>query len=321
MYKLLVVLIVSLILARVTNSLHEINEGHVGVYWRFGALLNRVSEPGWNVAMPLVDRISQVQTTVQTDRVENIPCGTSSGVMLWFSAIEVVNRLRADAVIDTIRKYGPDYDKIWILDKIHHEINQFCSKHTLHEVYISKFDMLDESLAEALQEGCNKYAPGIEIIATRVTKPTIPYDVREQYIELELQRAKLNVASAHQKVVEVESETTRKISVIRAQAAANVSAIEGARDLVARRIEANCSQVADAVHLAHERTLADADHYTRTREAEANSVLLTSAYARKKQLEELSRVPKRYFVERGEDVLEGWGRAVQGGGAGNPKVV
>jgi hypothetical protein len=30
------------------------------------------------------------------------------------------------------------YDRIWIFDKIHHEINQFCSKHSLQEVYIGR---------------------------------------------------------------------------------------------------------------------------------------------------------------------------------------
>lgn len=45
---------------------------------------------------------------------------------------------------------------------ISHEINQFCSRHSLQEVYITKFDTLDESLISALQEGVNKWAPGIE---------------------------------------------------------------------------------------------------------------------------------------------------------------
>ena len=36
------------------------------------------------------------------------------------------------------------YDKTWIYDKIHHEINQFCSAHTLQEVYIDKFDQVNK---------------------------------------------------------------------------------------------------------------------------------------------------------------------------------
>ena len=46
---------------------------------------------------------------------------------------QVVNRLKKESVFETIRDYGVNYDKIWIFDKIHHEINQFCSKHTLQE--------------------------------------------------------------------------------------------------------------------------------------------------------------------------------------------
>jgi hypothetical protein len=67
-----------------------------------------------------------------------------------------------------------------------HEINQFCSSHSLQEVYIDLFDKLDDSLKDvynfkiflsiiqALQTGCDTWAPGIEIIAVRVTKPKIP---------------------------------------------------------------------------------------------------------------------------------------------------
>lgn len=34
-----------------------------------------------------------LQTTLQTDEVKNVPCGTSGGVMIYFERIEVVNKL------------------------------------------------------------------------------------------------------------------------------------------------------------------------------------------------------------------------------------
>ena len=43
---------------------------------------------------PLLTRMHEVQVTLQTDKVERIPCGTSSGVVIYFDRIEVVNRLR-----------------------------------------------------------------------------------------------------------------------------------------------------------------------------------------------------------------------------------
>lgn len=42
-------------------------------------------------------------------------------------------------VYDIVRNYTADYDKTLIFNKIHHELNQFCSAHTLQEVYIELF--------------------------------------------------------------------------------------------------------------------------------------------------------------------------------------
>jgi hypothetical protein len=78
----------------------------------------------------------EIQVTVQTDVVKNIPCGTSGGTLVYFDRIEVVNKLRRPYVFETIKNYTSAYDKFWIYNKIHHEINQFCSKHTLQQIYI-----------------------------------------------------------------------------------------------------------------------------------------------------------------------------------------
>lgn len=45
-----------------------------------------------------------------------------------------------------VRNFTADYDKTLIFNKVHHELNQFCSAHTLHEVYIDLFDQIDENL-------------------------------------------------------------------------------------------------------------------------------------------------------------------------------
>jgi regulator of protease activity HflC (stomatin/prohibitin superfamily) len=158
--------------AVVFMTIHNITEGHRGVYFRRGALLNVVTKPGFHMKLPITT-LKEVQVTVQTDSVTNIPCGTSGGVLINFGKVEVVNRLKEDLVLETVRNYTIDYDKTWIFDKIHHEINQFCSSHTLQEVYITLFDTLDESLQNALQRDCLVWAPGIEIIAVRVTKPRV----------------------------------------------------------------------------------------------------------------------------------------------------
>ena len=42
-------------------------------------------------------------------------------------------------VRDIVKNFTADYDKALIFNKIHHELNQFCSVHSLQEVYIDLF--------------------------------------------------------------------------------------------------------------------------------------------------------------------------------------
>lgn len=45
-------------------------------------------------------------------------CGTSSGVILKFDKIEVVNRLKKSLAHATIKNYTVSYDQTWIFSKI-----------------------------------------------------------------------------------------------------------------------------------------------------------------------------------------------------------
>lgn len=69
--------------------------------------------------IPFLTSYRSVQTTLQTDEVKNVPCGTSGGVMIYFDRIEVVNILAADAVHDIVKNFTADYDKPLIFDKVH----------------------------------------------------------------------------------------------------------------------------------------------------------------------------------------------------------
>nr|VZI18365.1 unnamed protein product [Spirometra erinaceieuropaei] len=166
------------------------------------------------------------ETTLQTDEVKNVPCGTSGGVVIYFDRIEVVNLLSASSAYDIVKNYSADYDKTLIYNKVHHELNQFCSIHTLQEVYIDLFDQIDENLKKALQADLNTMAPGLIIQAVRVTKPKIPENIRRNYESMEAEKTKLLIAQQRQKVVEKEAETERRRAVIEAEKQAEVAAIE-----------------------------------------------------------------------------------------------
>ena len=87
------------------------------------------------------------------------------------------------------------------------------------------FETLDESLQGALIKDINEWAPGIEIIAIRVTKPRIPKHIQQNFEEMESQKTEVLIAEQKQKVAEKVAETERKRKNIEAQAFAEVAKI------------------------------------------------------------------------------------------------
>ncbi|KAK9300759.1 hypothetical protein QLX08_006628 [Tetragonisca angustula] len=280
-------------------SLHRIEEGHVGVYFRGGALLPQVSNPGFHMMIPLLTTYRSVQVTLQTDEVKNVPCGTSGGVMIYFDRIEVVNILDANSVYNMVRNFTADYDQTLIFNKIHHELNQFCSVHTLHEVYIDLFDQIDENLKTALQKDLNDLAPGLSIHAVRVTKPKIPETIRKNYELMEAEKTKLLISTQHQKVVEKDAETDRKKAVIEAEKEAQVAKIQYNQKIMEKESQQRIAAIEDEMHLAREKSRSEAEYYQTKMQAEANKLLLTVEFLELKKYEALAQNTKVYY---GQDI-------------------
>ncbi|XP_017971146.1 PREDICTED: erlin-2-B [Theobroma cacao] len=280
------------------SILHQVPEGHVGVYWRGGALLKTITEPGFHLKMPLITQHEPVLVTLQTDQVRDIPCGTKGGVMINFEKIEVVNRLRKEYVYETLLNYGVHYDNTWIYDKIHHEINQFCSSHTLQQVYIDVFDQIDEKMKDALQGDCTRYAPGIEILSVRVTKPTIPESIRRNYEQMEEERTKVLISIERQKVVEKESETQKKMAISEAEKTATVSKILMEQKLMEKESARRQQEIENQMYIAREKSLADADFYRVMKEAEANKLKLTAEFLELKFIEAIADNTKIFFGDK-----------------------
>merc|ERR1712012_459150 len=272
-----------------------IEEGHTGVYYRGGALLNSMSSPGFHLMIPLITSYKSVQTTLQTDEVKNVPCGTSGGVMIYFDRIEVVNILESEAVQDIVKNYTADYDKPLIFDKVHHELNQFCSVHNLQEVYIDLFDQIDENLKNAIQSDLKEMATGLKVHSVRVTKPKIPESIRKNYELMEAEKTKLLISTQRQKVVEKEAETERKKAVIEAEKEASVAKIQYERKILEKESLQKMAKIEDEMHLAKEKSRTDAEYYRIKREAEANALLLTKEYLDLRKFEALSTNRKVYF--------------------------
>uniref|UniRef100_A0A6Q2WRL4 ER lipid raft associated 2 n=1 Tax=Esox lucius TaxID=8010 RepID=A0A6Q2WRL4_ESOLU len=269
-------------------SVHKIEEGHTGVYYRGGALLTTTSSPGFHLMMPFITSFKSVQ-------VRTMPNHVLGGVMIYFDRIEVVNYLVPSAVYDIVRNFTADYDKALIFNKVHHELNQFCSVHSLQEVYIGLFDQIDENLKLTLQEDLTNMAPGLIIQAVRVTKPNIPESIRRNYEMMEAEKTKLLISAQTQKVVEKEAETERKRAVIEAEKVAQVAEIKFSQKVMEKETEKKISEIEDTAFLAKMRARADAELYTAQRTAEANKLKLTPEYLQLMKFQAIAANSKIYF--------------------------
>merc|ERR1712062_601692 len=180
-------------------------------------------------------------------------------------------------------------------DKVHHELNQFCSSHSLQEVYIDLFDKIDENLKNAIQDDLGSMTVGLNVMSVRVTKPKIPEAIRKNYELMEAEKTKLMISTQRQKVVEKEAETERKKAVIEAEKEAHVAKIQYERMIMEKESNQKIAEIEDSIHLAREKAKSDAEFYRIQKQAEANKLLLTPEYIEMKRIESLSNNQKVYF--------------------------
>lgn len=178
-----------------------------------------------------------------------------------------------------------------------HEINQFCSKHTLQEVFIDKFDSLDEQLASALQNDCDRWAPGIEIIAIRVTKPRIPDSLLKNYEKIEAAKTQLLIAEQEQKVKQRQAETKRLEARIDAESLAEINRIEMDKQILAKESLRKMEEIENAIYTERERSKADAHYYKVSKMIEAEQKQLTPEFLKRLAIESFANNTKLYFGE------------------------
>ena len=149
-----------------------------------------------------------------------------------------------------------------------------------------------------MQKDIDVYAPGISIIAIRVTKPRVPKDILSNYEKIEAEKARYKVAEQTQKLVEKEAETERKKAVIEANKESMVAAIHLNRTLAEKLNEQRLAEIANEMKLAEIKAEADAELYRAKKEAEANRLLLTPELLRLETVRAVANNTKIYFGEK-----------------------
>ena len=203
----------------------QVPSNSVGVVYRLGRLQPDLLQPGYNFQVPFLDTVHSVSVSFLTERVSDVPCGCNGGITIYFDLIEVVHRLKRSEVIATVANYTKDYAQTWIVDRLHHEMNQLCSANSLQNIYITEFEDLDEKLLKQMQGFLEAWAPGIDLISIRVTKPVVPDSIMEKYSKVSHQIGKVLIREQERRTILKKAETDWQRKVKEAEKLLEVSKI------------------------------------------------------------------------------------------------
>merc|ERR1719402_356587 len=99
----------AIIIACVIDSYHKINEGNVGIYFKYGALKDDITYPGVHFLQPFVVDYVEVKIRPQTDTLEPIKSITKDGIENSFKGIQVISRIKVEQLVQMVKKFGLDF--------------------------------------------------------------------------------------------------------------------------------------------------------------------------------------------------------------------
>merc|ERR1739848_455168 len=130
-----VILFVILLVA----SIHTIDEGSVGIYYRQGALQEKYSLPGVRFMAPFITELKEITIRPQTETMEDVKTVTKDGIEIIFHDIQVLTSVEVSQLILLVRKFGSEFRRVLIYDRVSEDLRLFCANHTIDEVYNTMF--------------------------------------------------------------------------------------------------------------------------------------------------------------------------------------
>lgn len=287
----IVIAIIMVVPTQAQAFYYKIDEGYRGLVSYNGKYDENLLIPGdagftrpnlW----PMYVRIDYVEVRPQEDSAKRVQCGSKDGSIHWIDSIEIGNTLHPDNVYPTLKKYGIDYDQKLIMNKVRHQTNVICSKLDTYDIFVTKFDQLDDMLLSFLQAEQDRLDTGITIDYVRLTKPKLPHDQAQTYEGISKQQIQQKLEDEKKKTNKLVAENAK----IEAEAAANRAVIEAEGKLRVAQKEAEA-------HLAREKAKSDAESYRKIEEAKANQYLFTQEYLDYTRHQAIAGNSKVYFGE------------------------
>ena len=117
-----IVLVLATIIACLVHSYHKINEGYVGIYFRHGAIQDRVSGPGVHLMRPFIDDYMEVKIRPEKHTMDPVKAITKDGITNTFREINVITTVTQANLIFMAKKFGVDFKQSLVYDRIKEDL-------------------------------------------------------------------------------------------------------------------------------------------------------------------------------------------------------
>lgn len=270
--------------------------GFVGVPYRFQQVIEPMMQPGGpHLYNPLTTKVILVETRPQTDIVRNVQCGTNDGVKVMLSKIEIGNQLPKEHVFNTISRFGPEYDKYLVTDLVIHQISVICSKHSAHEIAITKFDQIDDLLIEFLRAENARQETGLQVNFVRPSRPELPASLDLHYLAIAEEKTLKKVLEEKKERIMIEKDSEMLVTTRNNEMA--LSTVDNQNAMMLRTKKAKQEEAS----IENEMIVAMAKASAESKKLEANaleSFFKIPGYAETEQAKHIANNEKIYYGDK-----------------------
>ena len=91
-------------------------------------------------------------------------------------------------VVPLLKKFGREFKRVMVFDRIAEEIKSFCANNTIDDVYNNQFLTIGPYVEEKATESISRLLNNsIKILNLVIPKPDIPDDIAENYKQVQIQ--------------------------------------------------------------------------------------------------------------------------------------
>ena len=299
-YKCLIltgtIVALALIIGMLAHSLHHIDEGHVGVYFKNGALQDTVGNPGLNTMTPWVSTYEQITIRPRSEIVNSFNAVTKDAIQITFHDVEVISSVPQEHVLWLVKKFGVNFRTVLVFDRLREEVKKYAFSHDIDDVYNERFVEMSELVIAETTKNIERLAQGkIEIVNLIIPKPKIPEDIAANYQRVKVEWTEKLVAEKEQEKIQVRKETEELKAIADANRLKAVKKIDIEKQILQKEAEKNISAIENERYRLEEENKADVLKYKKEKEAEGNKLVFTDEYLKIHMSQVFSNNSKLYF--------------------------